>query len=71
MKTSFPWGHKTNWRTKEVGQHKGDFAGIRTRQHRIEFNIHSHLLPGTSKSAAEKFDRMPKLWPEKNVAKRR
>ena len=35
----------------------------------ITLNIYSHLLPGTGKSAAEKFDRLINPWLEKNVAK--
>ena len=51
-------------------QHKGDFAGIVTRQRRIMLNMYSHLLPSTGKPAAEKLDRMPKPRLEKFATKR-
>jgi hypothetical protein len=58
-------------RAKEVGQNKGIYQALGHANTSITLNIYSHLLPGISKSAAEKFDRMPKPWLEKNVAKRR
>ena len=35
----------------------------------ITLNIYSHLLPGTGKSAVEKFDRLLEPWLNENVGK--